>query len=240
MTEIGPSRLVSLAKRLLPRSLRGAIKEYLRQRLLHRALRRLARLPAGALPDRALLADLDEGWGNLAYGADITFLEEMLRRLVACPGPGLECGSGLSTILMGFAGASAGLDIWSLENDATWFIRAEKILQRYHLGHVRLLMAPLKDYGGYTWYDPPLEEMPRDFRLVVCDGPVESTSGGRYGLLPIMAGRFVDGAVVLLDDAHTAVGRAVLGQWQKEGCAGVEIRPSNGSAFAVVTLLRCP
>ncbi len=149
---------------------------------------------------------------------------------MASPGPVLECGSGLSTILMGFVGASAGSGIWSLENDASWLTRAEKVLQRYRLEHVRVLMAPLKDYGVYTWYGPPLEELPGDFRLVVCDGPVESTPGDR----------FADGAVLLLDDANTVVGSAVLARWQKAGWVRAEGGESNAGDFAITTLLRCP
>ena len=61
-------------------------------------------------------------------------------------------------------------------------------------------MSPLKDYGEFTWYSPPLQEMPSDFRMVFCDGPPADTPGGRFGMIPVMRPFLAPGCVVLLDD----------------------------------------
>ena len=77
--------------------------------------------------------------------------------------------------------------------------------------------------------------MPR-FHLVICDGPTETTPGGRYGILRVMAAHLADDAIVLLDDADTAIGRAALARWQDEGLARVELREGPDGAFAIVTV----
>ena len=45
-----------------------------------------------------------------------------------------------------------------------------------------------------------------------------------------------DDAVILFDDADTAIGRAVLARWQDEGLARVELRESSDGVFAIVTV----
>ena len=61
------------------------------------------------------------------------------------------------------------------------------------------------------WY-----KMPRDFALVVADGPPGDVKGGRFGLLPLLREHFAPGAVVLLDDAERPKERDVLAKWASE------------------------
>jgi hypothetical protein len=153
----------------------------------------------------------------------VSFLAEALSRVRGgAGGPVLECGSGISTILMGALNATAAeVQIWALENDARWLERITSVTRQYQLGNVQRIHAPF-------------HRMPQ-FHLVICDGPTEATPGGRYGLLPVMAPHLADDAVVLVDDADTAVARGVLARWTAEGLARVELRESPDGMFGIVT-----
>lgn len=56
--------------------------------------------------------------------------------------------------------------------------------------------------------------MPRDFSLVLCDGPPASTVGGRSGTLPRLHPHLGDEYVVLIDDAHRDGERACAREGQ--------------------------
>jgi hypothetical protein len=224
-------------KRVLPSRLKTAAREGWRELSFRRHMTRLLRCPS-LLADTDFLASIGEAWGNSGYRADVAFLLEALARVRNGAGAGsvLECGSGLSTVLIGLAmsAGSAEDKIWALENDEYWLQRVAHVSQTYRLRNVQLIHAPLQRYGDYTWYAPPLARMPR-FQLVICDGPIQATPGGRYGLLPVMAAHLAHDAVVLLDDADTESGRGVLARWQAEGRACVELRESTHGTFAILT-----
>lgn len=74
----------------------------------------------------------------------------------------------------------------------------------------------LASYGDYTWYVPPLEQMPSGFGLVICDGPPGDTLGGRYGMLPVMKTRLARHCVILLDDVQRPAEREVAERWARE------------------------
>jgi len=81
---------------------------------------------------------------------------------------------------------------------------------------VFLCVKPLKDYTGFSWYDPPLESMPVSFALVICDGPPADTVGGRYGLVPIMRQRLKPSCIILLDDAVRDQDQEIAKRWEAE------------------------
>jgi flavin-dependent dehydrogenase len=138
-------------------------------------------------------------------------------------GPTLECGSGLSTLLLGVIAQQRGHEHWALEHKAEWADKVERGAERHGLRAVRVHTAPLKRYAGYTWYDPPFHEMPRHFALAVCDGPPADTPGGRYGLVPVMRERLSVGCVILLDDAEREHEREIAQRWQTELGASHEL-----------------
>lgn len=198
----------------------------LRLRALHRgfafrrAMRRFLRDPRGAMARSGTLSDLIYGWGNEDWSAWEEYLSACLTHALASGGDILECGSGLTTILLGAIAQRAGHVVWALEHTPAWAGRVGDCLARYRIRSVRLCLTPLKHYGEYSWYAPPLESMPREFPLVVCDGPPGDTHGGRYGLLPVMRERIKPGAVILLDDAAREKEKAIAARWAGELPAG--------------------
>ena len=182
---------------------------------------------ACAHPGNPVLIDLIYGWGNQGWSALDEYLAGCIEHALSARGASLECGSGLSTILLGAIAQRQGRSHWVLEHTPEWAAKVQRCLSRYQLDSVVLCQKPLKDYGDFCWYDAPLESMPDSFSLVVCDGPPGSTKGGRYGLVPLMRARLRSGCVILLDDAEREQERAIAGRWQAELGATFEILGVN-------------
>ena len=207
---------VTLLKRLVPRPVKGAVRRAYEQRTLDDALRHAAVLGETEAPSRRLLEDLQFGWANDGMVARTDYLEEVCRQAQRVSGPVLECGSGLTTLLLGLLAGRRGLDTWSLEHLPEWRERVAAELARHSVPRVQLMLAPLSDFGTFTWYRAPFDIMPNTFHLVVCDGPPSETPGGRYGMLPLMRERLAPEAIILLDDAERASESEVLANWTRE------------------------
>jgi hypothetical protein len=177
-------------------------------------MREFTRLPSNAPIPEALLWDLFYGWGNL-WSLRPAFLAALLYKVREARGPILECGSGLSTLLVGLVAKDKGVEVWTLEHDPFWAGEVRKALARYDVEGVKVCETPLREYGEFLWYDPPKGEMPANFALVVCDGPPGGTPGGRYGLMPVMR-EHLGGALVFLDDAGRAGERDAMARWARE------------------------
>lgn len=222
-------------KKLVPAGVKRAARQALLEQTLRRAVRGVAALAPGQVPSRELLADLLTGWSNDGFAADLDYLEEVARRAAAVKGPVLECGSGLTTLLVGLLAGRRGFETWSLEHHPEWHARVGAALEAHNVPRARLALAPLKSYGAFSWYDPPLAEMPAAFQLVVCDGPPWTTPGGRYGLLPVMHERLPAGALVLLDDADRPDEQEALARWSGEFGVRFEMRETGEGAYALAT-----
>jgi hypothetical protein len=222
-------------KRLIPRSVKRALRQTIRELAFRRAMRQLTHLPIGQAPPRQLLVELQAGWGNESFAARTDYLTEVANRAVAATGPILECGCGLTTMLLGWLAGRRGIETWSLEHMPEWHARMTGTLRRYRIPKARVCLAPLRDYGGFSWYDPPLEEMPADYQLVICDGPPGTTPGNRYGLLPVLGERLSAGSLILLDDANREGEAEVLRRWGTEAKVSVQLHDVPTGTFAVVT-----
>ena len=171
---------------------------------------------ACARPGNPVISDLIYGWGNETWSAQEEYLAGCIDQALNTSGPILECGSGLSTILVGAVAKRRGQCHLALEHTPDWAAKMRSYLARYKLDSKILQPKPLKDYGDFAWYDAPLESMPCGFSLVICDGPPGGTKGGRYGLLPIMKEHLRPDCVVLLDDAGRDDELAIARRWAAE------------------------
>ena len=167
------------------------------------------------------------GWGNERWSAQDDYLAACAEQALNSKGPILECGSGLTTIVVGAIAKRRGVRLWALEHSPDWAAKVQGYLDRYAIDSVVLSSRPLRDGGAFAWYDPPLDSMPDSFDLVVCDGPPGTTKGGRFGLVPIMGARLKQGTVILLDDAGREEELAIARHWQAELGASLEILGSN-------------
>ncbi|MES9834621.1 MAG: hypothetical protein ABW139_20505 [Candidatus Thiodiazotropha sp. DIVDIV] len=157
-------------------------------------------------------------WGNIGYAAGVSYLRHAGERVQKSRGPILECGSGATTLLIAVLTQSQQRPFVIFEHNLEWFKHLKRILQKLGLNHVKLIYAPLIDYGEYRWYQiPALDKSPK-FELVICDGPPGSIPGGRYGLLPIMGRQLSDDCIILLDDTHRKTEQHIITSWQRQRC----------------------
>ena len=181
------------------------------------------------------LAALRGAWGNPFTPPPELLLEGCRRALLSASGV-LECGSGLTTVLLTVICEARKIPFAALEHDANWFEIARTALSYLGISGGHLRHAPLKEFGEFAWYDCRTAVLPPSFDFVLCDGPPGSTHGGRYGLLPIMASRLAPGCVVLLDDADREGEQAVLKRWNERFAVDIEFRGGPPHRFATVKL----
>lgn len=229
------NHLNNLLRSAIPSPIKRRLRAIHRDLVFQRAVRRFTRNPERyAHPGNPVLIDLIYGWGNEGWSALDEYLAACIRQVLETNGPTLECGSGLSTILIGMLAKKRGQSHWALEHSPEWAMKVQRMLTRYALDSAVVLCAnPLKDYGSFCWYNPPLESMPSVFEVIICDGPPGGTKGGRYGLAPIMKERIKPGCVILLDDAGREQERAVAERWRTEIGACVEV---NGARKPYITM----
>lgn len=227
-------------RKIIPRQIKEAVKGYDRERKLGAALQRISALPEGEVPPRELLAEAGRAWGEDGFRAVGGYFEEVARRAATTTGPVLEIGSGLTTLILGALAGRRGVAVWTLEHLPQFYEQTLKELERHDVGNVRLRLAPLREYGDFSWYDAPLDEMPDDFRLVIADGPPGDTKGGRFGLLPVMRAHLSPDAVVLLDDAEREDEQKVLGEWSERFGLSHETHLQDGKGWAVCTFSGAP
>jgi predicted O-methyltransferase YrrM len=223
--------LRQLARATIPERWRQRVRAARRRRALRRALQRYAQT---LTLDEPLLKDLLYGWANVGWTVQREYTEAFLQRARELDGPILECGSGLSTLLLGITVKARGGRVWSLEHHPQWAARVQRALADNGIDNVDLCVSDLRDYGDYDWYDPPLDRMPRDFRLVVCDGPPHTTRGGRYGMLPVMRAHLAPGAVVLLDDIVRDEEKSIAARWAQSMGTEYEIIGSRQPFACIV------
>jgi hypothetical protein len=218
------SLLHSLRRRQLQRS--GAD----RKELLSRTLRRLERSRSpGAWS--TLWTDAIYAWDNARWSAEEQYLAEVVRSAERAKSLVLECGSGLTTLLIGAVAARRGLHVHALEHNPEWQSRVSSALREFGLVDVTVHLAPLRDFGDFVWYDAPTAVLPTDFEMVVCDGPPEGTRGGRSGVLPVMRRHLAPDCVILLDDANRPAEQELLAQWVRDHGAIPQLaRSSRGFA----------
>ena len=168
------------------------------------------------------LAGMRSAWGNEGWSADLEYLCAVARRMRGVTGPVLECGSGLTTIVMGVLAERLGVRVLSLEQDPCWAAFVRSRLSRFRISSVRLVESPLKVYDGFLWFDVDELELPDAFELAVCDGPAiygqaePYQTAWRVGLLPVLRERGVRVQEILLDDADDSRSQAVYARWERE------------------------
>lgn len=168
-------------------------------------------------------------------------LELILGQVMAASQEVVECGSGLSTILIGRLLAERGSGrLHAIEDDPNWAdvtrrrLETEGLVNRAHLIEAPLLPHPLTQ-PGCEWYDErALDSLPQDIDLLLVDGPAAGDRGSeriRYPALPALHGRLAPGATVILDDVDRPGEAWVLERWRSEHRVDLELRPAERIAI---------
>ena len=188
---------------------------------------------AGRSPSTRLLEHLIHAWGNEGWSAKTELLRSMLDWFPKTSGLVLECGSGLSTLLLGCLASATGREVRSLEHDVGWAERINEMLPREASSSVEVFVTPIRPYNEFDWYSIDAVSPLPPVGFVVCDGPPGSTRGGRYGLAPVLKESLSPGCIVLLDDSHRPEERAIMERWCRELAATVVDRRETCSALQI-------
>lgn len=211
------SSIKRIVKFVLPMHLIYSAAEMRRAFIFRRAMQKFMSDPEGSIaPGSKVISRLIYGWGNESWSADTEYIVCCIKHALTTRGPILECGSGLTTLLLAVVAQKTGAVLWSLEHKSEWSERVTAHLARLRIKPPHIHAKALRDYGEFSWYDPPMEALPEQFSLVVCDGPPSATPGGRYGLAPRLGHLMGPGCVILLDDAERAHERAIADRWSSE------------------------
>lgn len=171
------------------------------------------------MPSDRLLRTLVYNWGNVGFSADIRYLKFWLREtLTTTDRTVLECGSGLTTLLLGVVADRQSHTHLSLEHDSGWYERMHGTLNAEGVKNTTVHYCPLKDYGEFEWYGISDVGIPDEpvIDFVICDGPPAQTRGGRVGLPYVLGSRFADGCIIAADDAHRTGEREIMSRWMSD------------------------
>lgn len=208
---------VALMKRPLRRVM-DILEAPARTRVLRRCVEVLRTWSHAEDVDPLLLQDLRRAWGNEAFSADLDFLAQIARRVLEGPGPFLECGSGLSTVVAAALADQHASSVWRLEQHQGWYTRLHATFAALGIGNAELWYAPLRKYRDFVWFDLQDRRLPSEFSHVFCDGPAVFASdweepffsSWRAGVVPVLAEVRIHFGEILLDDASGARDGAVL------------------------------
>jgi len=135
----------------------------------------------------------------------------------------LECGSGISTIILSYLAEKNNGRVISLDHleefaDST----REELKKHRNRSEVKVVLAELKKRAingqSYNWYDlDKIENITTPIDMLIIDGPPKNSSkNARYPALPLLRKKLSDNCVIVLDDADRADERETVEKWLKE------------------------
>ncbi|MEV7005545.1 class I SAM-dependent methyltransferase [Streptosporangium sp. NPDC051022] len=131
----------------------------------------------------------------------------------------VECGSGSSSVWMGYLAERIGATIIALEHDPRYAEASRDLVRAHGLsGVVEVRDAPLQPWESegrtYPWYSLDALDDIEDVGLVFVDGPPGDTGpDARYPALPLLLPRCAEQVAIFLDDAAREGDRAVSDHW---------------------------
>lgn len=171
-------------------------------------------IESGLYPSKELIKKLVYGWGNQGFSAQIDYIDTCISNTLNTNGLIFECGSNLSTILIGIIAKKQGRKMVSFEHIDFWANRIQKELDKNNLDSNQIFVRQLKDYGNFSWYNIDGLEFEK-IGLCICDAPPGNTKGGRRGFLFLFKDYLLSGAVILVDDTIREDERNMIIEWEK-------------------------
>jgi hypothetical protein len=151
----------------------------------------------------------------------------LLYQLVQDEAPGLvvECGSGVSSLVLGYALEAAGAGrLITFEHDRRHFDITGSWVRRHGLERwVEVVHAPLAEMRSdgevWQWYGSEVERSlaGQSAHLLVVDGPPGQLQPlSRYPALPRLSPFLAERVTVVLDDADRTDEKAIIARWLRQ------------------------
>lgn len=154
-------------------------------------------------------------WGNPGWSAQQDYIETLIHYANYTNKLILECGSGLSTLLLGPIAKKRNIRMISFEHCNEWANKVQRELNKYKLINNEILIRSLVNYGDFDWYDTNNLDMHiPDIGLCVCDAPPGNTFGGRKGFLYLFKNKVKTGTVILVDDTIREAEQKMIKEWE--------------------------
>jgi predicted O-methyltransferase YrrM len=132
----------------------------------------------------------------------------------------VECGSGASSIWLGYLAEQLGAaKVVALEHDERFAEMSRDLVHAHGLADVvDIRLAPLLpwegDGGSYPWYDTAAIQDLTDIGLLFVDGPPRRTGPhARFPAIPLLLARCTHDVVIVLDDTLRDEESAISDQW---------------------------
>ena len=135
----------------------------------------------------------------------------------------VECGSGLSTLVLALAADQHGLDtrIVCLEHQSEYAAATRSLLDRHGVGHrVEIREAPLErtsipDHETPWYAEAALVDLD-DIGVLLVDGPPMATgSRARFPAVPLLLGHFAKQCTIVMDDLDRDSDRETAEAWSR-------------------------
>jgi predicted O-methyltransferase YrrM len=201
----------------------GIASGVLQQALLS-AEYRIAREIRNSADAAALAAWLRDATPPLgAWAIEPDFARLVAIELADAPETVVECGSGMTTLLIAaFLHRNQRGRLFSLEDDLAFAERTRTQVEAAGLADVcDIVWAPLvaQSVAGRAvrWYDPAqLELLPERIDLLVVDGPRGTSRWARWPAVEAFIERLEPGAAILVDDGRRRDERRTVFRWRSE------------------------
>jgi len=146
-----------------------------------------------------------------------------------CPDTIVECGSGLSTLMLAKSCEHIGKGhVFSLDCGDEFADSTRDAINYYNLGqYATVLHAPLVDYqlgdDLYQWYALDDLTVERIDMLVIDGPPAIKQKHARYPAIPLLFNRLLPGSHIFMDDAERTGEREIVELW-KEAYSELDVK----------------
>lgn len=205
-----------LADNRAVRTIRARVAFHTRQHGFDRAAQQLVAGSSIAATER-LAAQLFAHWGDPLQPADERFLRSVLAEARAADGAILQCGSTLSTLILGSIcdhDEQPKKQLWCLEADPHWANMMRSWLTEYQINSAHVIHSPARLFKNYVWYSLDPERLAAAYHLVICDGNRASTRGA-VATVHRIADRLAQRFVILIRNVSSSADLQALVDWSK-------------------------
>jgi hypothetical protein len=203
-------------------SLRSRSWAYRRQFRLDRAIRAARASNPGPLPD-ILVSEICETWGDAQLNGADGFMSACLDVASRVTGPILQCGAGLSTLLLGLTAERSNVHLWTLEHHAHAANSARSWLHQYEIANAHVISAPADLMEDCVGYVVDANRLPANLGLVICEGSSAVPASAR-SILSRVGDRLDPNGIVLVHHVKRRRDAEFLAQWAKSRNASMVLK----------------